>query len=251
MRHDGRQPTELRPISFETGYIHHHPGSVLVSFGRTKVLVSAISENRVPQHRLNSGGGWISAEYSLLPASTAERKQRPSHKGADARGTEIQRLIGRSLRQAVDINKIGVKTFHIDCDVIQADGGTRAAAITGGYIALVLLVHHLIQTKQLRKVTANEVLRKPIAAVSLGILNNEILTDLDYIEDSTADTDFTLVASNDGTLVEFQGTAENAPMQKEHPALVLEQGMLAIEQISKLQEEAIQKALKQLPEVQS
>ena len=143
-RKDGRAPTELRNIRFETGFIKHHPGSVLVSFGDTRVLCVATAEERVPPHRMGSGGGWLTAEYAMLPASTHDRKPRDISKGkADGRSVEIQRLIGRALRNVVDIDVIGQRTIHLDCDVIQADGGTRTAAITGGWVALALCVKDL------------------------------------------------------------------------------------------------------------
>lgn len=230
MRIDGREFHALRPISFETGFLEHHPSSVMVKFGKTRVLCTAISENRVPQHRLESKGGWLSAEYSMLPGSTIDRKARAIGKAADGRSVEIQRLIGRALRQAVDMDRIGVRTIHIDCDVICADGGTRTAAITGSWVALALWL------KQNR---LSHALLRQVAAVSLGIVDHQVLTDLNYLEDVAASTDFNLIACDDGTLVEFQGAAEIQPMQREQINQILDQGLVAIKQICALQNTAI------------
>lgn len=230
MRQDGRKPQDLRPITFQKRYIEHHPGSVLVSFGKTKVLCTATVSNQLPQHRKELNKGWLSAEYGMLPGSTPDRKQRPGNKGPDGRSVEIQRLIGRALRMAVDIDNLGPKSITVDCDVIQADGGTRTAAITGGWVALALLL------KQLK---LDHLMLRQVAAVSLGIKGDQILTDLNYVEDVDIDTDFNLVACMDGTLIELQGAAEKTPMKAQVPLDILRQGLGAIAQICRLQLEAL------------
>lgn len=240
-RKDGRTAVQLRPIRFETGFVKHHPGSVLVSFGDTRVLCVASVEERVPPHRLNSGGGWVTAEYSMLPAATHDRKQREISRGkADARSVEIQRLIGRALRNAVDMDTIGARTLTVDCDVLQADGGTRTASITGGWVALALCLRHL-QKKgvSMRAKSLKDALPGQIAAVSLGILGEEILTDLNYVEDSAAETDLNLVARGDGSIVEVQGTAEGVPMTRDQLIGVVDQGLVAISELCALQREAL------------
>ena len=239
MRIDGRETTQLRDIRFDTGFIKHHPGSVLVSFGDTRVLVTATSnEDRVPPFRMNSGGGWLTAEYAMLPASTHTRRGREKTK-PDGRSVEIQRLIGRALRNVVDIDKIGKRTIQVDCDVLQADGGTRTASITGAWVALHLCLRDLIDrgaqiTKKLDKMLTGQV-----AAVSLGILGDAILTDLNYAEDSKADTDLNLVGRSDGTLIEVQGTAEGAPMSRAQLGALVDQGMAAIDELCALQRKAV------------
>lgn len=243
-RKDGRGSTELRSVRFETGFIKHHPGSVLVNFGDTRVLCVASVEERVPPHRLNSGGGWVTAEYSMLPGATHDRKQREISRGkADARSVEIQRLIGRALRNAVAMDTIGPRTLTVDCDVIQADGGTRTAAITGGWVALALCLQHL-QKKGLsmRAKSLKDALPGQVAAVSLGILKNQILTDLNYEEDSAAETDLNLVGRSDSTIVEVQGTAEGAPMRRDELVAIMDQGLAAIQQLCAMQRESLRGA---------
>lgn len=230
MRQDGRKPQELRPITFQKRFIEHHPGSVLVSFGKTKVLATATLSSQLPQHRKELGKGWLTAEYGMLPASTHERKGRPGLKGPDGRAVEIQRLIGRSLRQAVDLDALGPKCITIDCDVIQADGGTRTAAITGGWVALALL---------LKSMRMDHLLTRQIAAISLGVKGDQILTDLNYEEDVNIDTDFNLVGCQDGSLIELQGTAEKTPMKPQVPLDILRQGLGALAQICRSQLEAL------------
>ncbi|MCP4502359.1 MAG: ribonuclease PH [Deltaproteobacteria bacterium] len=242
MRHDGRENHQLRELKFETGAIIHHPGSVLVSFGNTKVMVTATLEERVPPFRLNSGGGWMTAEYGMLPAATHNRKQRDAAKGkVDGRSTEIQRLIGRALRNVVNVDVLGRRTIHIDCDVLQADGGTRCASITGAYVAVHLCVQALLKRKpqDMKAKRLDQVITGQVAAVSMGMLKGTALTDLDYVEDSSADTDLNLIARSDGSLVEIQGTAEGAPLQREELNKMLDQGMDAIALICKAQNEAL------------
>ena len=231
-RQDGRSPTDLRPISFETGFILHHPGSV---------LVVATSEDRVPPFRMNTGGGWLTADYAMLPASTHERRRRERDK-QDGRSVEIQRLVGRALRNVVNLDKLGQRTVNVDCDVLQADGGTRTAAITGAWVALRIHLEHLARKGAL-SAPVDRALTNQVAAVSLGVKDGVILTDLDYSEDSRADTDMNLVARDDGTLIEVQGTAEGKPMTRDELTALLDQGLDAISRLCALQREAVQKAL--------
>jgi ribonuclease PH len=238
-RVDGRPLDALRPISFETGVIAHHRGSVMVSFGGTKVLCVATAEERVPPHRKESGGGWVTAEYAMLPGSTHDRKPRERQK-QDGRSVEIQRLIGRALRNVVDMDVIGQRQITVDCDVIQADGGTRTASITGGFIALALCIHDLQQSKlPMKAKTVRDALKAQVAAVSLGVLDGSVLTDLCYDEDKRAETDLNLVARSDGGIVEVQGTAEGAPLHRKALDLLVDQGLVAIDRLCALQREAL------------
>ena len=240
-RKDGRSPADLRPISFDVGFIKHHPGSVLVSFGDTRVLCVATAEERVPPHRLNSGGGWATAEYAMLPAATHDRKQRDITKGkADGRSVEIQRLIGRALRNVINIDVIGQRTIHVDCDVLQADGGTRTASITGGWVAMALCMIDLQKRGlSMKAKSLKDAITGQVAAVSLGVLGDEVLTDLAYVEDSKAETDLNLVARADGTIVEIQGTAEGAPMTRAQLDKIVDQGLAAIRELCGKQRAAI------------
>ena len=205
-RADGRVPTQLRPISFQLGVQKWAEGSCLVRFGDTQVLCAATIADRVPPHLRGKGTGWITAEYSMLPRATAERTDRESVKGRlGGRTHEIQRLIGRSLRDAVDLTRLGERTIAIDCDVLVADGGTRTASITGGYVALATaLITYGMDRHLVGKV----------AAVSVGLVDGEALLDLDYSEDSRADVDFNVVGTDAGTFVEVQGTAEGRPFDR-------------------------------------
>jgi len=194
-----------------------------------------------PPHRLNSGGGWLTAEYDMLPASTQTRKRRAATRGKqDGRAIEIQRLIGRSLRNIINLDVIGQRTIHIDCDVIQADGGTRTAAITGAYVALHLLVRDQIMTsKKFSNKSIDYVLNDYLAAVSLGLKDGKALTDLDYVEDVSIDTDLNLVGRGDGTLIEIQGTAEGAPMTQPQLATLIDDGLDAIKRLIAAQKKAL------------
>jgi ribonuclease PH len=240
-RIDGRTDDALRPIRFETHYIAHHKGSVLVSFGNTKVLCVATVEERVPPHRVNSGGGWLSAEYGMLPGSTHDRKQRDAAKGKqDARSIEIQRLIGRALRNVINIDVIGQRTINVDCDVIQADGGTRTASITGSFVAVALCAQELLgRNANMKAKTLKDIMPAQLAAVSMGVHAGRVLTDLNYAEDSNAETDLNLVARHDGSVVEVQGTAEGAPMKRTELNEMLDRGVLAIQRLCALQQEAL------------
>ena len=205
-RSDGRGPRELRPVSFQLGVQKWAEGSCLVRFGDTQVLCAATIADRVPPHLRGKGTGWVTAEYSMLPRATAERTDRESVKGKlGGRTHEIQRLIGRSLRGVVDLTRLGERTITVDCDVLQADGGTRTASITGGYVALAAA---LITYGMERHLVAK------VAAVSVGIVNGLPYLDLDYSEDSRADVDFNVVGTDAGAYVELQGTAEGVPFDR-------------------------------------
>ncbi len=206
LRADGRVPTQLRPVSFELGVQKWAEGSCIIRVGDTQVLCAASIVDRVPPHLRGKGTGWVTAEYSMLPRATAERTDRESVKGKlGGRTHEIQRLIGRSLRDAVDLTRLGERTITVDCDVLQADGGTRTASITGGYVALAAA---LITYGMDRHLVSR------IAAVSVGLVDGEALLDLDYSEDSRADVDFNVVGTDAGTFVEVQGTAEGKPFDR-------------------------------------
>lgn len=231
-RSNNRQPNELREINIEPNFNIHAEGSVLVSFGNTRVICTATIENRVPRWMRNSEEGWITAEYGMLPRSTNERMGREAARGKQSgRTQEIQRLIGRSLRQAVNLKYLKGKTINIDCDVIQADGGTRTASITGGCAALFLAInnHH----------DDNRAINTFVAAVSLGILDDKVILDLDYQEDSSAETDLNLVMTDELKLIEIQGTGEESPFSKEQLSEMIEVGSQAIEQIIKIQKSSI------------
>lgn len=207
MRSDQRQPNQLRPVSFIPGYLMTAEGSVLVEFGNTRVLCAATLEDTVPQWLRGSGRGWVTAEYSMLPRATITRTPREVNKGKPSgRTQEIQRLIGRSLRAVIDLDALGERSFIVDCDVLQADGGTRTAAITGGFLALALAIRQLLQFNAL----ARNPIRDHVAAISAGIVNGVPLLDLCYEEDSNAQVDMNLVMTASGDLVEVQATGEKS-----------------------------------------
>jgi ribonuclease PH len=233
MRNKDRDHNQLRDISIESNVNIHAEGSVLVSFGNTKVICNASIENSVPRWMKNSDEGWITAEYGMLPRSTNERMGREAARGKQSgRTQEIQRLIGRSLRQAVNLKYLKGKTINIDCDVIQADGGTRTASITGGCVALFLAIknHH----------DDHRAIKSFVAAISLGIKDNKILLDLDYDEDSSADTDINIVMNENDELIEIQGTAEDAPFSKVELVDMLEMGGSAIAELIQKQKACIE-----------
>lgn len=206
-RHDGRVPGDLRKIEIQPGIAPHAQGSVLVSFGNTRVICAAMIEESVPRwmKEQNVTGGWLTAEYSMLPYSTTSRKPRDSSRGRpDGRGTEIQRLIGRSLRAVVDLEKLGSRTLWVDCDVLQADGGTRTASITGASVAIELACRSLVTAGKLSVLPV----KNRVAAVSVGIVGGEVLLDLDYIEDRDAEVDMNVVMTDKGDFVEIQGSGE-------------------------------------------
>ena len=232
-RIDNRNHNQLREISIEPHVNIHAEGSVLITFGNTKVICNASIENNVPRWMRNSDEGWVTGEYGMLPRSTNERMAREAARGKQSgRTQEIQRLIGRSLRQAVNLKYLKGKTINIDCDVIQADGGTRTASITGGCVALFLAIknHHDDQ----------RAIKSYVAAVSLGIKNNKVLLDLNYEEDSSADTDLNIVMNDKDDLIEIQGTAEDAPFSKIELNDMLELGSSAIAEIIKKQKACVE-----------
>ncbi len=208
-----RASEDLRPVTIEPGFMRTATGSALISMGETRVICTASVQESVPRWLAGSKRGWVTAEYGMLPASTGERKQRDVSKGrADGRTVEIQRLIGRSLRGVIDFHALGERTIYVDCDVLQADGGTRCASITGGMVALTLACQHLIAEGKLERTP----LTGSVAAVSCGIVNGVALLDLDYSEDSTAEVDANVVMTGDGGLVEVQATAERTPLSRAH-----------------------------------
>lgn len=210
--HD-RGPAALRPVTIEPGFVRPAAGSALISCGETRVICTASVEESVPRWMVGRGRGWVTAEYGMLPASTGQRKARASSRGGpDGRTVEIQRLIGRSLRGVVDFEALGERTIHIDCDVLQADGGTRCASITGGFVALALACAGLRDAGALTRSPLNGT----IAAVSCGVVDGVPLLDLDYVEDSSAEVDANVVMTGDGGLVEVQATAERTPLSRAH-----------------------------------
>jgi ribonuclease PH len=210
-RNDGRAPNQLRPIRITRRYTKHAEGSVLIEFGDTKVLCTASIEERVPPHKKNSGEGWVTAEYGMLPRSTNTRTDREAARGKQTgRTQEIQRLIGRSLRAVVDLKKLGERQITLDCDVIQADGGTRTASITGAYVALMDAVNVLLAKKLIKE----SPVREPVAAISVGIHEGVALLDLNYLEDSACETDMNVVMTGAGSFIEVQGTAEGVPFTR-------------------------------------
>jgi ribonuclease PH len=235
----GRGPDQLRPTEIEPGFVRTATGSALISMGETRVICTASVEPSVPRWLAGSGRGWVTAEYGMLPASTGQRKQRDISKGrADGRTVEIQRLIGRSLRVAVDFEALGERSIYVDCDVLQADGGTRTASITGGMVALRLAFDRLVSEGQLERPP----LTGTVAAVSCGIVGGVALLDLDYSEDSTAEVDANVVIAADGGLVEVQATAERTPLSRAHLDELLGLAAGGIESLAALQDEAVASA---------
>ena len=207
MRKNNRKNDEMREVKVTKNYIIHPEGSVLIEFGNTKVICNATVEEKIPRWLKGTGSGWVTAEYSMLPRATNARVQRESTKGKlSGRTMEIQRLIGRALRAAIDLEKLGERTIMIDCDVIQADGGTRTASITGAYLALELAVERLIDEGKLKEIP----IKSKVAAISVGKVHNELLLDLEYEEDSKADVDMNIVMNDKGEFIELQGTGEEA-----------------------------------------
>ncbi|HUK65768.1 MAG TPA: ribonuclease PH [Anaeromyxobacteraceae bacterium] len=236
MRANGRDKLELRPVVLEPGVSKHAEGSCLARFGDTQVLCTASIEDRVPPHVFGSGAGWVTAEYGMLPRSTHERMAREAARGRQGgRTLEIQRLIGRALRAAVDLRELGPRTVTLDCDVLQADGGTRTAAITGGFVALALALRVL----KAKKVFTGSPLKRHVAAVSVGILGGEVHLDLDYDEDSAAQVDMNVVATGEGELVEVQGTAEGKAFRREELDRMVEVALRGISRLKDLQERAL------------
>jgi ribonuclease PH len=234
-RHDDRAPGDLRPVSFQRGFTDTAPGSVLASFGRTRVLCTATYLDGVPKFLQSTGQGWLTAEYAMLPSSTSSRKPRERAK-LDGRSVEIQRLIGRSLRSVLDFRKMTERTIWIDCDVIQADGGTRTTAISGAWVALHDLLVHMDQERVLR----DWPLASQLAAVSVGVVAGQPVCDLDYAEDKDAQVDMNLVMTGEGAFVEVQGSAEGAVFPRATLDAMLDLGTVGIERIFELQRAALE-----------
>jgi ribonuclease PH len=232
----GRASDGLRPVAIEPGFVRPATGSALITIGETRVICTASAQEGVPRWMAGSGRGWVTAEYGMLPASTGARKQRDVSKGRpDGRTVEIQRLIGRSLRAAVDFDALGERTIYLDCDVLQADGGTRCAAITGAYVALALACRRLIERGALERAP----LTSSVAAVSCGIVGGVPLLDLDYSEDSVAEVDANVVMSGDGGLIEVQATAERTPLSRAHLDDLLALAAAGIGRLREAQDAAI------------
>lgn len=231
-----KKANRLRPVSLERHFTKHAAGSVLIKEGNTWVLCTACIEEKVPPFMRNSGKGWVTAEYSMLPSSTVDRKEREIKKGKpDARGTEIGRLIGRALRAAVDMDKLGERTITIDCDVLQADGGTRCASITGGMVALIDALNKLVADGKLDR----SPIKHFIAAVSVGICNGEPTLDLDYLHDSTAEVDLNVVMTDDNRFVEIQGTAEHNPFTEAQLDALKTLAQQGIKELVRIQKKAL------------
>ncbi|MGI6285351.1 ribonuclease PH [Neomoorella humiferrea] len=231
-RVNGRGPRELRPVTIERNYLKYAEGSALICIGDTRVICSATVEDKVPPFLRNSGRGWVTAEYALLPRSTRERTVREATRGRPSgRSQEIQRLIGRALRSVVDTSVLGERTIWVDCDVLQADGGTRTAAITGSFVALADALAGLVAVGVIERLP----LRDFLAAVSIGLVNGELLLDLDFEEDSRADTDMNVVMTGSGQLVEIQGTAEKHPFSREEMTAMLDLASEGIAQLIAIQ----------------
>ncbi|CAA9302437.1 MAG: Ribonuclease PH [uncultured Chloroflexi bacterium] len=235
-RPDGRAPDQLREVRLTPHYLDHAEGSVLVEAGKTRVLCAVSVEETQPSHLMRTEKGWITAEYAMLPRSTHTRSPRESTRGrVGGRTHEIQRLIGRSLRAALDLDKLGPRTLFIDCDVIQADGGTRTAAITGAYVAVALAVRKLTGTGKLKA----DPLRTAVAATSVGIFNGAPVLDLNYAEDSRAEVDFNVVMTAEGRFIEVQGTAEGEPFGRQSMDRLIDLAEAGIRRLFELQQQAL------------
>jgi ribonuclease PH len=232
MRHDGRQPDQLRSLEIIPHYQKHAEGSALIKLGDTWVLCSASVEEGVPSFLVGKGKGWLTAEYAMLPRSTHTRTKRDP----GGRGKEIQRLIGRSLRAAVDLTRLGERTIAVDCDVISADGGTRVASITGAWIALAFAIKQLVSTG---KLADDRALLPPVAAVSVGIVGGEVVLDLPYSEDSNAEVDMNVVGTEDGSLIEVQGTAEHGTFNRKQLDAMLDLATIGIRRLTAAQRQVV------------
>src|SRR3954462_7249930 len=228
-----RAPADIRPVTIDPGFVESAAGSALISLGRTRVICTASVQEQVPRWMMGKGKGWVTAEYAMLPASTGDRKARDIAKGEqDGRGVEIQRLIGRSLRVVLDPKALGERSIYVDCDVLQADGGTRCAAITGGYVALRLALQKLVDAGELETMP----LTGSVAAISVGIVDGRALCDLDYSEDSTAEVDANVVMTGEGGLVEVQATAERTPLSRASLDELLGLAEMGISRLRQVQE---------------
>lgn len=235
-RPSGRANNQLRNIEILRHYTKHAEGSVLIKFGDTHVLCTASVEEKIPSFLKGQGQGWVTAEYGMLPRSTGTRMMRESSKGKQSgRTQEIQRLIGRSLRAVIDLKKLGERTIHFDCDVIQADGGTRTASITGAYVALHDAISYLLK----HNLITESPLTNAVAAISVGVYKGEPVLDLDYIEDSDCDTDMNIVMTSSGGFVEIQGTAEGEPFSREAMGSMTDLAEYGIQQLLTLQQQAL------------
>src|SRR5438876_6392145 len=232
MRTDGRKLDQMRPMTFRRRYTRQAPGSVLVRQGRTLVLCTCAVEPAVPAFLVGTGQGWLTAEYGMLPGSTGTRKPRDKGGKVDGRSVEIQRLIGRSLRAVVDLDKLGERTLWIDCDVLEADGGTRTAAINGAFIAV-------IDALQSLKIPVAEIVRDSVAAISVGLLEDVELLDLEYVEDRDAEVDLNLVMTGAGQFIEVQGTGEEATFSRSHLDRLLKLGKVGVDAITVAQKKAL------------
>ena len=238
-RADGRAANELRPVMWELGFQEWAAGSVLLSMGKTRVLVAASVDDDAPRWLKGTGRGWVTGEYSMLPASTSERSHREVNRGRPGgRTQEIQRLIGRSLRSIIDLSRLGERTITVDCDVLQADAGTRTASITGGYIALAIAVRGLEAAGKV----PGDLLSDSVAAVSVGIVDGEPRLDLCYDEDAGADVDFNVVMTGGGDFVEVQGTAEGTPFSRQDLGSMLDLAAGGVARLTQLQREALAEA---------
>ncbi len=236
MRNNGRQEDELREVKITRNFLKHPHGSVLIEMGETKVICTATLENRIPPFLRNSGKGWLTAEYAMLPAATQERNQRESVRGhIGGRTHEIQRLIGRSLRAVTDLEGFGENTVYIDCDVIQADGGTRTASITGSFVALVDLFRKMREQGLCESLP----IRDTVSAVSVGIVDDRLLLDLEYEEDSRAEVDMNVVMTGAGKFIEVQGTAEREPFGQDRLSAMIELAGAGIRTLTELQRETL------------
>lgn len=236
MRSDGRKKDEMRPVKITRGYLKHPEGSVLIEVGDTKVICTATIDEGVPPFLRNKGTGWVTAEYSMLPRSTHSRSQREASRGkVGGRTHEIQRLIGRALRSVTDMEKLGERTVWIDCDVIQADGGTRTASITGSYVAL----HDALNKLKNEGVISEIPLTDSLAAISVGIVQGEACLDLNYVEDSSAEVDMNFVMTGSGKYVEVQGTAEEAPFGREEMEMMTDLAAQGINQLTEIQKKVL------------
>src|SRR5438876_1040075 len=235
MRPNGRKPDELRPLRFKRRYTRQAPGSVLVRMGRTTVLCTCCVEPSVPPFLEGKGKGWMSAEYGMLPGSTNTRKARDKAGKVDGRSVEIQRLIGRSLRAIIDLKKIGERTLWLDCDVLQADGGTRTASINGAFVALIDALHSLKD----KIPPIQEIVRDSVAAISVGLLDDFELLDLEYVEDRDAEVDLNLVMTGAGQFIEVQGTGEEATFSRSHLDRLLKLGKVGVDAITVAQKKAL------------
>lgn len=234
-----RGPAQLRPVSIQVGTNAFAEGSCIVEFGMTRVHVTASVEDRVPMHRRGTGLGWVTAEYSMLPRATLDRNQREVNQGrVGGRTQEIQRLIGRSLRAAVDMSRLGERTVTVDCDVLQADGGTRTAAITGGFVALYLATNRMRESGMIK----SNPIRQYVAAVSCGIVDGRPLLDLDYAEDFRAETDLNCVMGDDGRILEIQATAEREPYTREELTAMVDLAAQGIRELIAIQKRVINQA---------